>query len=161
VSTDLFPRANSLPSRLRPHETTRYVTLIQPARSAAALAAFCPRRRCLAGEYPVIPRRVPGVDHKPPFICRAFTALFASSALHAAFAFTVNVGRWSSDRLRPSPLIPQPPAPHLRQPSVCQPAKQRSNSLYRDPPADENAPDEKKFFIGDGEPFGYHPQKGC
>jgi hypothetical protein len=28
VSTDLFPRANSLPSRLRPHETTRCVTSV-------------------------------------------------------------------------------------------------------------------------------------
>ena len=27
VSTDLFPRANSLPSRLRPHETIRCVTV--------------------------------------------------------------------------------------------------------------------------------------
>ena len=46
----------------------------------------------------------------------------------------------------------------LRQPSVCQQAKQRSNSLYRDPPSDEDAPDEKKIFIGYVEPFGYHPK---
>ena len=56
--------------RLRP------ATLIQPALPSPASAAFCPRRRGHASGSPVIPRRVPEVDHEIPFICRAFSLLF-------------------------------------------------------------------------------------
>ena len=42
------------------------------------------RRLCPGGTLD-IPRCVPGVDHELPFICRAFIALFASSALPSAF----------------------------------------------------------------------------
>ncbi len=44
-----------------------------------------------------MPRRVPGVDNRIPFICRAFIALFASSALGAPFAFRFNAGCWMFD----------------------------------------------------------------
>ena len=36
-----------------------------------------------------------------------------------------------------------------------------TNSLYRDSPPAESAPDEENIFIRDEEPFGYHPKKGC
>lgn len=60
----------------------------------------------------MMPRRVPGVDHKIPFICKAPIALFASSAPFAAFAPTCEVrgarceiGCWMSNspRCRPGP----------------------------------------------------------
>jgi len=73
----------------------------------------------------------------------------------------LDVGLRTAFDPQPSSLIPQPPAPRLRQLSVRHKAIKRSNSLYRDPPAAEDAPDEKKSFIGDGEPPGYRPQKAC
>jgi hypothetical protein len=53
--------------------------------------------RDYAGGSPVIPRRVPDVDHQIPFIFRAFSLLFAPSALGAAFAFRFGVGGWKLD----------------------------------------------------------------
>ena len=59
----------------------RSATLIQPAPSFLAPAAFCPRRRGHASGSPVIPRRVPEVDHEIPFICRALPLLFGFLAV--------------------------------------------------------------------------------
>jgi hypothetical protein len=42
----------------------------------------------------VTPWRVPDVDHEIPFVCRAFSILFASSALCAAFVSKFDVGGW-------------------------------------------------------------------
>ena len=59
----------------------RSATFIQPAPSIPALAAFCPCRRGHASGSPVIPRRVPEVDHEIPFICRALPLLFGFLAV--------------------------------------------------------------------------------
>ena len=61
--------------RLRP------ATFIQPAPSIPAPAAFCPCRRGHASGSPVIPRRVPEVDHEIPFVCRALPLLFGFLAV--------------------------------------------------------------------------------
>jgi len=112
---------------------SRSAALIQLALSAVASAAFCLRRRCLAGDSPVIPRRIPEVDDEIPFICRAFSLLFASSALCAAFALRLDPQPCHSSPARGSPghcphdsaapLCPSPhcrrTAPTARRPSVC------------------------------------------
>ena len=59
----------------------RSATSIQPAPSIPAPAAFCPCRRGHASSSPVIPRRVPEVDHEIPFICRALPLLFGFLAV--------------------------------------------------------------------------------
>jgi uncharacterized protein (DUF433 family) len=67
--------------------SARSLFIIHPsAFPIAGLAGPVVRRRGPGGS-PAIPRRVPGVDHEIPFICRASIALFASSALGAAIAF--------------------------------------------------------------------------
>jgi len=47
----------------------RSATLIELVLPAAASAELCPRRRCPSGDSPVIPRRLPDVDHQIAFVC--------------------------------------------------------------------------------------------
>jgi hypothetical protein len=84
--------------RTRSNPRFRAARLIQVAPSAATLAAFCPHRPCYAGGSPVIPRRVPDVDHEIPFICRAFMAFLGF------FAVFGRIGMAAPEAHQPFPI---------------------------------------------------------
>jgi hypothetical protein len=96
------------------------------------LPAYRVFSRCCPGGGPAMPRRVPGADHEVAFICRASRALFASSAVCAAFSFIKGAVSGKSARIGFTP----------------------------EPASARKAADERKGLIGGEELFVYHPKMG-